>query len=164
MYTLQYGSDITKAPDFKLRGKATIQIIDRKGYECADEPGSWMSEEDAIKSLLEDEDVKGDENLAKNKIMYSDLFLRKDRQETTIELFPGSDFCYGFREAADEGHSFYGIEVEWNGEFWEVSIVNGGADCDGPFSRTEDFNVTSDGKEFDAKAEIYDQFAREAGY
>jgi hypothetical protein len=164
MYTLRYDGDITRSPEFKLRGKATLTIINRKGYECADEPGSWMSEEDAIQSLLDDEDVNGDESLARNKIWSSDLFLRKDRQETTVELFPGSDFCYGYREGTDEGFSSYGIQVEWQDDHWEVEVTNGGADCDGNYSRNDDYRVNPDGSEFDEKTEIYDQNAQEAGF
>ena len=166
MFTLRYDEDITKSPEFRLRGKATIEIISRQGYINAYDPATWLSEEDMIQSLLEDEDVHGDVNLARNKIMYSGEILRRDRQETTIELYPGSNFRYGYSNPTEEGYSSYGIQVEWNSDLdgWDVEVTNGGRDCDGEYRRDQNYSVDADGKELEKNTSIYDENAQRAGY
>lgn len=159
MYTLRYDGDITKSPDFFLRGKATIEVVTHKGYVIAADPETWMKEEDFLQSM------PGDDNYEKMQTIWnSDEILKKDRIETIIELHPGSNFQYGYRSPCDEGYSFYGITVHWEDTFWSVEVSNGGRDCDGEHRSHHDYSVNPDGTEFDEKTEVYDQHAEAAGY
>lgn len=164
MLVLRYDGDITRSPEFKLRGKATIEVVELRGYVAADDRDSWISEEEMITSMLEDEDVNGDASLARNKIMYDESLILQDRLETVVELHAGSSFQYGYRQPDDEGYSFFGIEVRWDSGHWEVSETSGGRDCDGEHTNSVEYLIGPGGQMIEERRETYDEYGQAAGF
>lgn len=179
--TFKYGHDIFSEGNTPvITGKVEVEVVRTPRYRFLKESSSWEVDQECDKAELyeilaqENADFKWAASDPKNEgEMIGRLnqaacndYVKPDGHsvETTVTLQPGSDFDYGYSWPTDEGYASRGVECAWNVDGWNITEHSGGRDCDGGHGNTDDYFQKADGTRSRERTEVFDEFARAAGY
>lgn len=93
-------------------------------------------------------EMKWDGKVTFERKLYKPSFTDSILETVIITLYPTGHtrLEIGASAPTEEGHSYWGYEIDENGDVWEIEHTTGGSDCDGPSSHHT--VETSDGKPY----------------